>query len=106
MGYPEDNPISNTRVHHVGKHHYDQFGHKTLANKGMKVGEECGELLGALVRYEEGRGGIDKVRAEMGDVIVTLCALCSHLDLSLSDIADDGIRAFLNREWPDITVQP
>ena len=95
-------PISDGMVAKVGSHHKDQFNDAPLSFRGIKLGEEAGEVMGAIVRHLEGRDGrswTGEIKSEIGDVIVVLAAICYKLDLSLSDIARDGVEKFLSRTW-------
>lgn len=51
----------------------------------LKLGEEAGELLGAVVKLEEGRRTPQDVRDEIGDVLI---ALASVADLHGFDLHD------------------
>lgn len=53
-----------------------------------KVAEEAGELLGALIKYLEGRGDLSKVYDELGDVFIAAAGAGARL----SDVVGDPDR--------------
>lgn len=89
----------------VSGHHLGQFGDVPLSVRGMKLGEEAGEVQAALVRHlsrRDGREWLPEVRSEIGDVMVALMALAGSLGLDLEEITDEAVERFCARTW-DVT---
>ena len=96
------NPISDETLEKCGQHHNNQFGHKPLLARLAKMQEETGEVAGAVVRHLEqrdGRSWMSEIEDELGDVMVVLINLCSHLNISLSDLTERSVEKFLSRQW-------
>lgn len=86
----------------VAAHHLAQFGRVPLLLRAAKLGEESGEVLGAVVRHVQGRDGRSwhpEIEAEIGDVYVVLLGLADLLGLSLEDIGLAAAERFLARTW-------
>ena len=86
----------------LADHHMDQFGEVPLAIRGMKIGEEAGEVQAALVRHlaeRNGRGWLGEVRAEAGDVLIAVICLLSSLGISFEEVLDESAGSFLSRTW-------
>ncbi len=65
-----------------------QWGEKTPAWIGLKLGEEAGEVAGAIVRLEEGRGPAENIDKEIGDVLIVLSQLASLRGTTLAQLRD------------------
>lgn len=52
----------------------------------MKVGEEAGEVLGAVTKVAEHRASLDDLRGEMGDVLVALSCLAAWHGWTLDEL--------------------
>ena len=65
----------------------DKDGGDRVLVRAAKVGEEAGEILGAVIKMGEGRLGLDDLLKEIGDVQITLHALAAELDVDLDEIA-------------------
>lgn len=97
-----NDPIDYEIQCHVGAHARKQFGDRAVERIALKLGEETGEVLGALTRHLElrdGRTWDDEIKEEIGDVMVVLMVLCDKMGFSLQDIASKGIESFAAREW-------
>ena len=89
----------------IGQHHDEQFGDKSLVQRGLKLGEEAGEVQGAIIRHDEqrdGRGWEPEIEAELGQLLIVIAATCHKLDLSMAQIATAAEEAFLSRRWNNI----
>ena len=90
----------------VSAHHQKQFGHVPLGRLAAKLGEESGEVLGAVIRHVElrdGRTWENEIAEEIGDVMVVLLNLCERFGLSLTEVIETATNGFLARSWK---VQP
>lgn len=108
----------------VGSHHNEQFGDKSLLARALKLAEEAGEVAGAVIRHNEGRSNPlseswwqrlvrfvlrrpqpvseswdAEIKAEIGDVMIVLLALCDKQGYRLIEITRDSAIAFRNRSW-------
>lgn len=86
----------------VAAHHQAQFGRVPLLLRAAKLGEESGEVLGAVVRHVQGRDGRSwhpEVESEIGDVYVVLLGLATLLGVSLEDLGRAAAERFLARTW-------
>ncbi|MCX5046691.1 hypothetical protein OG921_26300 [Aldersonia sp. NBC_00410] len=54
-----------------------------------KVAEEAGEVVGALIKLQEGRAEFEDVRSELGDVFLAALAAADQLGLRPSDVVAD-----------------
>ena len=98
--HPDDGMAAMQR--RVAAHHNKQFGDKPLTNRALKVAEEAGEVAGAVIRHVERRDGRDwtpELRSEIGDLLITVIALCDKAGTSLGEVLDASIEHFLGREW-------
>lgn len=89
----------------VERHHARQFGQVGLGRLAVKLGEECGELQGAVVRELERRDRRSwkpEIRSEMQDVLTVLHVIASRLGLDLQAEADEAASRFLDRRWPNV----
>ena len=103
----------------VKTHHIQMFPWSTLEKQGLKLGEESGEVMRAIVRHYENRKGgqPDDIAEEIGDVFICLLRLLSELDLDAEEVLKESVKKFLNRTWninpptprkipsPDVTRQ-
>lgn len=64
----------------------EQWGEKDLAGIGLKVGEEAGEVAGALVRIPEGRATFDDLEKEVGDLLIVLSQIAAKRDTTLESL--------------------
>jgi len=83
-------------------HHRRQFGDPPLAIRGLKVGEEAGEIQAAIVRHlsrRDGRSWLPEIEAEIGDTMTALLMLADSLGLSLQELTEQAVAKFLAREW-------
>lgn len=90
-------------------HHREQFGSVTLERLGVKLGEEAGEVCGALIRHLElrdGRSWDSEVAREIGHVATVLRVICSRLGRRLEDVINEGDSEFLRRKWRNVERQP
>lgn len=65
----------------VGDWHREVYANATLAMIGLKLGEEAGEVCGAVDRMIYQGGWRDQLADEMGDVVIMLAALCARLGI-------------------------
>jgi NTP pyrophosphatase (non-canonical NTP hydrolase) len=65
-----------------------QWGDKPMSWIGLKLGEEAGEVAGAIVRLDEKRGTLDDLDKEIGDVLIVLSQLASMRGLTLAQLRD------------------
>lgn len=68
----------------------EQWGEKTLEKLSIKGSEEMGEVCGAALRIEEGRGTIEHLIEELGDVQVVLCQFAVKLGTTSAVLRDAG----------------
>lgn len=61
-----------------------QWGVKDMAAIGLKVGEEAGEVAGAIVKIPEGRAQLSDLDKELGDILIVLSQLAALRDTTLS----------------------
>jgi len=57
----------------------------TVERTAMKVGEEAGEVLGAVIKCGEGRRTVEDVANELADVLITACACADLHGIDLQD---------------------
>lgn len=69
----------------------------TLKDVGLKLGEEAGEVQGAIVKLPEGRATTQDLKDEIGDVLICLSRLAASLDCTL-----EGLRA---ERWKQIEAR-
>lgn len=63
-----------------------QWGEKTLAAIGLKVGEEAGEIAGALVKIPEGRATDEDLDKEVGDLMIVLSQIAAKRGYTLEAV--------------------
>lgn len=83
-------------------HHREQFGLPTLSVRGLKVGEEAGEVQGALVRHlsrRDGRSWSLELRSEIGDLMVATLMLANGLGMDLQTVTEEAVERFCSRTW-------
>ena len=89
----------------VGFHHWKEFGAVPLERIGMKLGEEAGELQGALVRLCEERDGEDwlpEVESELKDVLVVLIRIAYGFGWDVHELVQAAGVRFCERTWPGV----
>lgn len=64
-----------------------QFPRSNLDKKGNKLGEECGEVCRAINRLDEGRGTVEDLEGEIGDVLIVLAAICGLAKIDMHEAA-------------------
>lgn len=67
---------------------------RTPDRLALKFSEESGEVVRAVVRILEGRGSLDDLSTEFGDVLITLSILAEHFGLDLAHV--------LAKRWPEV----
>jgi NTP pyrophosphatase (non-canonical NTP hydrolase) len=83
-------------------HHQEQFGDPPVSIRSLKIGEEAGEVQGAIVRHlakRDGRSWLPEVRSELGDLAVAMAMTAESLGISLEQAVVGGFARFLEREW-------
>lgn len=58
-----------------------------LLAKAVKIGEEGGEVEGAILKYLEGRVTRGHIEDELGDLMIAACAASALLDIDLMAVA-------------------
>lgn len=71
-----------------------RWGPRTDENVGLKLAEECGEVVGAITKISEGRAGEDDLDKEMGDALIVLSQLAARRRTTLEKIR--------GRRWKEI----
>lgn len=61
-----------------------------LLAKAVKIGEEAGEVEGAILKYLEGRTPRSNIADELGDLMIAACGASALLGIDLMSVA--GIR--------------
>lgn len=76
--------------------------HKNIANYAMGLSGEAGETTDLIKKYlfHGHHLEIDKVRKELGDVMHYVAGLCTMLNVSLEDVAQQNISKLKSR-YPD-----
>ena len=70
---------------------------RTNLMRVAKVGEEGGEVVGALIKSEEGRVPFSHVIDELGDVLLAALGAADHLGLKPSEIIANRWRTVSQR---------
>lgn len=65
-----------------------KWGEKSMSTLGLKLGEESGEVLGAITKIDEGRATVDDLYGELGDVLIVVSQFAALLGTTI-----EGIRA-------------
>lgn len=89
----------------VREHHEQQFGRVSWERLATKLGEEVGELQGAIIRDTERRDGRrwrNEMFLEMQDVLTVLHVIAARIGADLGQTADEAGRFFLTREFTNI----
>ena len=89
----------------VSEHHEEQFGMVSWERLAVKLGEEVGELQGAIIRDTERRDGVawkNKMFAELEDVLTVLHVMAARMGEELSGVSDGAGKYFLSREFKNI----
>jgi NTP pyrophosphatase (non-canonical NTP hydrolase) len=60
-------------------------------SRALKFAEEAGEVVGAVVKHDEGRMSLDDIESEIADATIVLASLCGSLGLDYA--------AVLRRWW-------
>lgn len=63
-----------------------QWGEKDLPAIGLKVGEEAGEVAGALVKIPEGRATLEDLDKEVGDLLIVLSQIAAKRGWTLEQL--------------------
>lgn len=58
----------------------------TMKDIGLKLGEESGEVQGAIVKLPEGRKTEQDLKDEIGDVLICLSRLAAKLGMTLDEL--------------------
>lgn len=91
-----------TRTVRATRHHLEQFGNVPIERLGMKLGEESGEVQGAMIRDCERRNGrpwIDEIKNEIRDVLTVLHVICGRNGWDFDDFVDSSVERFMARRW-------
>lgn len=67
--------------------------------KGAKLGEEAGEVIGALFKFSRGQDTVEHVAKEVGDVIIVLAGICDLLGIDLDDAIRSTWEHTKDRTW-------
>jgi NTP pyrophosphatase (non-canonical NTP hydrolase) len=89
----------------VMEHHEDQFGRLSWCRLATKLGEEVGELQGAIIRDTEKRDGRpwrNEMFSEIQDVLTVLHVMAARMGEELSRAADDAGQYFLTRKFTNV----
>lgn len=89
----------------VREHHEEQFGRVSWCRLATKLGEEVGELQGAIIRDTEkrdGRAWRNEMFAEMQDVLTVLHVMAARMGDELSKASDDAGEYFITREFKNL----
>lgn len=79
----------------------EQWGIQNPTTIALKVGEEAGEVQGAVVKMGEGRAGVEHLKAEIGDALIALSSLAARHGLSdVLSIRDERLRE-KQEEWEE-----
>lgn len=69
------------------------YGASELDRIGLKLGEESGEVQGAIMRFIEGREtNLNKIADEIGDTLFVLNQLCHRIGVSMNDCEQMAIQ--------------
>jgi NTP pyrophosphatase (non-canonical NTP hydrolase) len=60
-----------------------QWGEKTWEGLGLKLGEEAGEVAGAIVKIPEKRATLEDLDLEVGDTLIVLSQIAARLGTTL-----------------------
>lgn len=63
-----------------------RWGDKTLPDIGLKLGEECGEVMGAIVKIDEQRATYADLAAEVGDALIVLSQIAFTLGTTIEEL--------------------
>ena len=63
-----------------------QWGKRSLEGLGLKLGEESGEVLGALAKIPEGRATLMDLDDELGDALIVLSQIAAERGTTLWDL--------------------
>lgn len=77
----------------------EKFGAGSPQRSALKAGEEMGEVIGAVVRFTEGRGEGTEVMKETGDLLFCLNQLAYFHAFTLEEALDYATRK--NQAKPD-----
>lgn len=72
--------------HEIERWHRNQFGAIDDRIVGCKLGEEAGEVQGALIKIAEQRAFADELFDEIGDVLIVLTVLAERRGWDLTEI--------------------
>lgn len=61
----------------------EQWGEKDWSGIGLKLGEEAGEIAGALVKIPEGRASLEDLDDEVGDILIVLSQIAARRGTTL-----------------------
>jgi NTP pyrophosphatase (non-canonical NTP hydrolase) len=89
----------------VREHHEKWFGRLSMCRIAAKLGEEAGELQGAIIRDTERRDGRSwqpEIRHELRDVLIVLHVIASRMGKDLVEMAEDGRDYFVSSEFHNI----
>lgn len=74
-----------------------QFGHRTLKDIAVKLGEETGEVLGAVTKLEEDRATLEDFDAEVGDVLIVLSQFAGWRGKTLDEMREARFQTIQER---------
>lgn len=80
-------------------------GNEQLLSKAGKLCEEAGEVMGAVIKSRHNTPrhaafGREQIETEIGDVLVTVLALCAHLNVDPEEVLRDRWESVRRR--PDV----
>jgi NTP pyrophosphatase (non-canonical NTP hydrolase) len=75
----------------------NNWGEKDLCGIGLKLGEECGEIQGAIVKIPEGRATEQDLKDEIGDSLIVLSQLAAKMDTTLDELRFGRLKTIVER---------
>lgn len=77
-----------------------------LTNRAMKLGEEAGEVIGAVVRIEEGRGSTDHLAKELAQLVMCIKGIAAIAGIDVETAVANEWDEMQTRQWPGVVPVP
>ena len=75
-----------------------------LGDRAKKLAEEAGEVMGAVVRIEEGRGSKEHLAQELARLVMCIKGVAAAADIDVDAAVEAEWAEMQTRQWAGVTV--